>query len=107
MTRPASYRDDRPERRCGTCRHSYRVDRYREYSRFRGYTTHMDMDFSNLLCLRGEEVVETPGVRGIVYIVLNGKAIGAMEPAEYVEVLRRCDVEDLDCAVCDEWEKRL
>jgi hypothetical protein len=86
MTRPASHREQIPERRCGNCRFSA-VPEYKDH----------------LLCFFGDKVEIIPGLNPHKpTVLLDGEDVGLMEGDEYSEVWGGRVVEFSE--VCDEWQ---
>lgn len=96
MTRPASHRDLRFEKRCANCRFSHWLD-YKD----------------DLLCFHGDTVVAELTERDtgksaikskrLMRVLFDGKSVGRMQGDEYDKVWGS-RVVDPELEVCDEWQ---
>lgn len=85
--RPASHKDEPPEKRCGNC----------IFSRYLAIKEH-------LLCFHGDSIVDTGKSNYPVnasYVELNGEDVNFMEGDQYDRVWAGRVVDSSD--VCEEW----
>lgn len=89
MTRPQSFREQIPERRCGNCRFAA-IPEYK----------------NDLLCFFGDnvEIEQSDCNRNKSVVTMNGDHVGLLDDEEYDPVWATRVVDCTD--VCDEWKTK-